>query len=1789
MLLFCSYAVVIVGLYIAKLHSYILFHSLVEIFSVSVAFAIFMVVWNSRQFISNNYLIFLGISFLFVGIIDLLHTLAYKGMGIFQGYGTNLATQLWISARYMESISLVAALFFLKRRLNVGLMLLIYGSVLVILILSIFFWGIFPVCYNEQTGLTPFKDISEFIISGILLVSLVLMLNKRDKFDPKIMRFIFWAIILTMASELMFTLYVNPYEATNMIGHYLKLVAFYLIYKALIETGLRKRAQTITASGSWQYDVRDNKLTMSEEAYRIFGLSVNNPIALSNFFSFVHSDDRDLVDKEWETAAKTKRFDIEHRIVVNGQNKWIRQNAEMEYDETGQLKGGFGAVIDITEQKRKEEELKRLNRTLRALSKSTLAVAHAADELRYLQNVCDIIINDCGHAMVWIGFAENDEAKTVKPIVCAGFEEGYLDTLRITWADAPRGRGPTGTAIRTRKASVCKNIPTNPAFEPWRADAVKRGYASAISLPLLNDGKAFGALTIYSREVDPFTKDEVNLLTELVGDLSLGISTIRLRKARDEAEASLRQNEATLRGILDATKESIWLFSTDGVVVTSNPTALSRFKNTADEIIGKHISDFLPPELAKSRLARLREVIESGRPLEFEDTRDDIVFRNSFYPVQDSEGRVTSVVSFSRDITERKKVEEVLQRQAQLLRLSYDAIIVWRKDSGIEYWNRGAEQLYGFTETEVLGRVTHKLLKTIHPMPWPKIEAEIRNHGQWEGELRHHAKDGHEVIVSAQHQLVLGTDGIERVLETNRDITGRKQAEEALQESERNYRELVQNANSAIIRWNRDGNITLFNEYAEHFFGYSSEEVIGRKATFLLPDGDTSETNSSELIHNILNDPEHYVSNVNENICRDGRRVWMAWTNKPVYDGDGQVSEILAVGTDITKQKKAEEEIQKARDELEIRVRERTLKLQETNEQLKEEIEERLRTEQSLRWEEARLDALVSLSEISEAPLDKITNFTLEQAIALTHSKIGFIGFLNEDETMYELHSVSKDVVKACNVEGDPLHWPVADAGIWADAVRQRKTLFVNDYSKPHPRKKGTPKGHVPMERLMVVPVFEGDKIVTIAGVGNKDSDYENTDERQVVLLLSAMWNYVQKKHSREMALAERQRFNDVLETLPVYVCLLTPDYYMPFANKVFRDLFGYYPDKKCYEFLFDRKEPCENCETYKVLENGNPQHWEWTGPNGRNYDIFDFPFKDTDGSQLILEMGIDITDRKKAQEELRAASLYSRSLLEASLDPLVTISAEGKITDVNEATVQVTGSSRMELIGTDFSNYFTEPDKAREGYQKVFAQGFVTDYPLTIQNHNGKLIDVLYNATVYKNEEGEVQGIFAAARDVTEKKQTERRQGATNALLELYARKTSRKEYLVSAVDVIRDWSGCSRVGIRIKDSEDNIPYESSVGFEKNFIEMENPLHLGNDSCLCIRAILQNPKESDKVLLTPDGSFYSNDSLAFLRNLSPMKAKDYRGQCMKHGFQSIGIIPIRYRDDVVGAIHIADSQKDMVPLANVQFIESTIAPLIGEAINRFNAEAELEKYHLHLEEIVKQRTEELARSNKDLEQFAYVASHDLQEPLRAVAGFVGLLQRQITDSLNDKTKEYMDFTINGVHRMQALINGLLEYSRIDTRGKPPVEIDSSEPLEDAVLALHTSIGETGAKITSDKLPTVNIDPIQLTQLFQNLISNAIKFKSEKPPEIHISATRQDNAWQFAVKDNGIGIERQYADRIFMIFQRLHTRKQYPGTGIGLSLCKKIVERHGGKIWFESEPGKGSTFYFTIPDLEGQN
>jgi len=261
----------------------------------------------------------------------------------------------------------------------------------------------------------------------------------------------------------------------------------------------------------------------------------------------------------------------------------------------------------------------------------------------------------------------------------------------------------------------------------------------------------------------------------------------------------------------------------------------------------------------------------------------------------------------------------------------------------------------------------------------------------------------------------------------------------------------------------------------------------------------------------------------------------------------------------------------------------------------------------------------------------------------------------------------------------------------------------------------------------------------------------------------------------------------------------------------------------------------------------------------------------------------------------------------------------------------------------------------------------------------------------------------------------------------------------------------------------------------------------------------------------------------------------------------------------------------------------SAAIEMVEDITDSRQVEEELRKHREHLEKLVAERTVEVMRSNAELQQFAYVASHDLQEPLRMVTSYLQLLERRYRDRLDEDARDFIAFAVDGAARMQGLIEGLLSYSRIGTRGKEFAPTDLERVFVGAIRNLEAAIAENGAVITHDPLPALMADEQQLLQLFQNLLANAIKFRGDKPPQIHVGVKNEGEKWIFSVADNGIGFAMKDAERIFQIFQRLHTRQEYPGTGIGLSLAKKIVARHGGRIWAEAEPGQGAIFFFTLP------
>ncbi len=420
-----------------------------------------------------------------------------------------------------------------------------------------------------------------------------------------------------------------------------------------------------------------------------------------------------------------------------------------------------------------------------------------------------------------------------------------------------------------------------------------------------------------------------------------------------------------------------------------------------------------------------------------------------------------------------------------------------------------------------------------------------------------------------------------------------------------------------------------------------------------------------------------------------------------------------------------------------------------------------------------------------------------------------------------------------------------------------------------------------------------------------------------------------------------------------------------------------------------------------------------------------------------------------------------------------------------------------------------------------------------------------------------------------------------TQNFLKIANEPTTLAALLPAFIGELQKVTRCGTAGIRLVYKGGAIPFQAHVGFSEQFLELESPLSLRADNCLCSR-VLRGELNGLEAHVTIHGSFMTNNLRQAVEQLPKEASKGLRKNCCQFGFASLALVPIRFGGKILGLFYVADLREDSISPEIVSMIEN-IGLHLGPAIKRFQIEEDLRERSNELE----RANRELWQSNKELEQFAFAASHDLQEPLRMVTSFTQLLTQRYLGKLDAEADKIIGQVTDGANRMSRMISGILEYSTLQSQAFQIRVINLNEVLEKVLANLASSISETGAIVTRDSLPPVRGDDRQLALLFQHLLANAIKFRKETGgPRIHVgSLPDKQPDWHFFVRDDGIGIDPKYFGKLFFLFRRLHGAKDYPGTGIGLALCKKIVEHHRGQIWVESTLDKGSTFHFTIPKL----
>jgi PAS domain S-box-containing protein len=635
-----------------------------------------------------------------------------------------------------------------------------------------------------------------------------------------------------------------------------------------------------------------------------------------------------LTPPEWLETEREKLLGLLHTgQSIRYEKEYIRKNgtrvpievlAHLKTDVEGQPEFYYAFITDITERRKVEEKLRRLNHTLQALSKSGRALIYATDETAYLQEICRIIVEDCGHAMAWIGFAESDAMETVRPVASAGFEEGYLDTLSISWADTERGSDPTGTAIRTGQVSQCRNMLTDPQFAPWRAEAVKCGYASSAVFPLLIDGQTIGALTLYSRESDGFPDDEVQLLKELADDLAFGITTLRLRAAHTLAEQALRENEQRMRLATEATCVGIWEWNliTNQIHWDVQMFRIYGVTPTTDEFVpyatwsGAVVPEDLPhQEQEMQKSIRLRK--DNCREFRIRRSNDgQCRYIQAVETVRtNAQGQAEWLVGTNLDITEHKQAEQALREsQIDLNRAQAVAHIgSWRMNVRSNTLDWSAENYRIFGVPQGTPQTYESFLESVHPDDREIVDT------AWQEALNGKLYDiSHRIIadvkikwVREQAELEFNGDGaLLGAFGTTEDITDIKKVQDALQHERAFLRQVIDLAPSIIFVKDKEGRYLLGNAAVAKCYGTSPENLIG------LTDGDFN-PNADEVARIHQDDldvistcqpkkiPEEKVTHA------DGSMHWYSTVKIPLIE-NGNCDRLLGVAADITDRKQNE-------------------------------------------------------------------------------------------------------------------------------------------------------------------------------------------------------------------------------------------------------------------------------------------------------------------------------------------------------------------------------------------------------------------------------------------------------------------------------------------------------------------------------------------------------------------------------------------------------------------------------------------------------------------------------------------------------------------------------------------------------------------------------------------------------------------------------------------------------------------------------------------------------------------
>ena len=1177
------------------------------------------------------------------------------------------------------------------------------------------------------------------------------------------------------------------------------------------------------------------------------------------------------------------------------------------------------------------------------------------------------------------------------------------------------------------------------------------------------------------------------------------IRDITLRK---KAQNALIGEEEKHKNLLSKLTDIV-LVHVDGKIVYVNES-VSQFGFNNKEIIGQSVFNFIHQTDISQTTENLDKRMKGLDALQVYPihimTKDGIQkiieVRASLINYDDQ----TAVLTVLSDVTEKEEIVEQLRLQKayfqQLFEGSPEGVVLVDNNDCIREANQKFLDLFKYEAAEMIG---HPINDLIVPKEFlseaSMLSGKVLNNEQIHAESVRRCKNGELVYVSILGAPIIIDKKQVGVYGVYRDITERKQTQQALNDALQRFESVIENTPLVAIQgYNKEGIIQHWNAACQTIYGYNKDETIGKniQSQVLTPSGIIE---SREILKTIwktkkpAQPSEWLVKNKN------GDYRWVYSSMFPIIEQD-EVIEVFCMDVDITERRLAEDAIRK---------------------------------------NEYRLEIQLTLNQMSEASLREITDFAMEASVKITESEIGYLAFTSDDESKLIMHSWSETAMKECSIPNYSHEFIVAETGLWGEAIRQRKPIITNDYSRPNEYIKGYPGGHTKLIRHMNVPIFDGEKIVALIGVGNKPAPYTESDVQQLTLLMNSLWRMIQRKTAEEALITSEMQYRTLYESSNDSILIMKGDRFIDGNSKTLKlfgckreDFIGSLPWDFSPEIQPDGMLSSEKgAQKVKLALEGKPQSFEW------KHSTLDGTVFDAEVSLKRLEIKNefyiqaivrDISDRKKAEEALTESESKFRALVESSTDLIWETNLAGVYTYVSPQIEKLLGLKPAEVINKSPFDFVHEQERteAKNISDAIVKARQPFNYLVNkFVHHDDRIVYLETSGIAIFDESGTIKGYRGVSRDITERKQTEL------ALIE----SEERYRHLT-------------------ENSNDIIAKINASGI----IQYISPI------CLNLLGSGQNDLIGISIfdLVLPD-------EVDLLRKHYFNQVSHNSSSLIKHHLKKSN-----------GSYALFETSTQII------FVPETKEVLEVVCVSRDLTEIQKR------EELVKAK-EAAEMANKAKSEFLANMSHEIRNPMNVIIGLSKTLSKT---PLEEDQKKFVDSIKISSQNLMNILNDILDFSKIEAK---KVEISNQEfdlnlIIQEIVLLFENQAEQKGLKFTyqMDELPGLLFgDSAKLRQILINLLSNAIKFTEEGFVDMTIQKVHQSNhavRLKFTISDSGVGIKKEDYSKIFQSFQQLDSSstKQFTGTGLGLAIVKSYTELLSGNISFESEFNKGSQFILQI-------